>query len=218
MEKKSCENLPVKVSVTYYFEQTDIDLDNLLKPILDGLKRAVVDDDRQVVELWARKRTIASALLTTGQPPMVAAALISGEEFIHILVEIRGRGRDMTDEDVRETEHRLAEQVARQLVGEGYEVFVQPGPQLLPRELVGLQPDILARRGDNENLIVEVKLTPSSEGAEQVKRIAQVVKSLPGWQVRLITAPKPEPSSPWTLAEAEARNQGCGTLGGARLP
>ena len=110
----------------------------------------------------------------------------------------------MTDEDARETEHRLAEQVARQLVGEGYEVFVQPGPQLLPRELVGLQPDILARRGD-ENLIVEVKLAPSSEGAEQVKRIAQVVKSLPGWQVRLITAPKPEPSSPWTLAEAEAR-------------
>jgi len=90
--EESFENLPVKVSVTYYFEQTDIDLDNLLKPILDGLKRAVVDDDRQVVELWARKRTIASALLTTGQPPMVAAALISGEEFIHILVESADEG------------------------------------------------------------------------------------------------------------------------------
>ena len=33
------ENLPVEDSVTYYFEQTDIDLDNLLKPILDEAGR-----------------------------------------------------------------------------------------------------------------------------------------------------------------------------------
>src|SRR5690242_646317 len=71
--------LPVKVCIIYFFEQTDIDLDNLLKPLLDGLKRAVIDDDRLVVELWVRKRTIASALLGAEQPLLVASALISGE-------------------------------------------------------------------------------------------------------------------------------------------
>src|SRR4051794_26007489 len=89
---------------------------------------------------------------------------------------------------VREAHGRLEEQVARQLVAEGYEVFMEPGPHLLPRELGGLRPDILARRGE-ENLLVEVKLAPSRAGAEQVKRMAQAVQSLPGWQVRLVTAP-----------------------------
>src|SRR3954471_3018483 len=110
----------------------------------------------------------------------------------------------MTAELVREAHDRLEEQVARGLVAEGYEVFVAPGPHLLPRELVGLRPDILARRG-GENLLVEVKLVPTPGGAEQAKRMAQAVQSLPGWEVRLVTAPGPEPSSPWSLADAEAR-------------
>src|SRR3954453_16081019 len=51
-------SLPVRASITYYFEQTDLDLDNMLKPIMDGVKRAVIDDDKLVVELWARKHRL----------------------------------------------------------------------------------------------------------------------------------------------------------------
>ena len=86
-------SLPVRASITYYFEQTDIDLDNMLKPIMDGLKRAVIDDDKLVVELWARKHRIASARLTPGWPSSVVAALISGQEFVYILVEPAIEGR-----------------------------------------------------------------------------------------------------------------------------
>ena len=48
----------------------------------------MIDDDRLVVELWVRKRTIASALLGAEQPLLVASALISGEEFVHIAVDV----------------------------------------------------------------------------------------------------------------------------------
>src|SRR5690348_11786024 len=85
-------SLPVRVSIQYYFDQTNIDLDNLLKPILDGLKRTMIDDDRLVVELCARKHTIASALLAIGRPLNVAEALTSGEEFVHIVVEPLSEG------------------------------------------------------------------------------------------------------------------------------
>src|SRR3954469_10964637 len=88
----------------------------------------------------------------------------------------------MTAELVREAHDRLEEQVARGLVAEGYEVFVAPGAHVLPRELVGLRPDILARRG-GENLLVEVKLVPTAGGAEQAKRMAQAVESRPGCRV-----------------------------------
>src|SRR4051812_47085833 len=123
----------------------------------------------------------------------------------------------MTAELVREAHDRLEEQVARGLVAEGYEVFVAPGAHLLPRELVGLRPDILARRG-GENLLVEVKLVPTPGGAEQAKRMAQAVQSLPGWEVRLVTAPGPEPSSPWSLADAEARIGQAARLAGRVSP
>src|SRR3954452_12188164 len=85
-------SLPVRVSVQYYFDQTNIDLENILKPILDGLKRTLIDDDRLVVELWARKHTVASALPATGQPLNVAEALTSGQEFVHIVVEPLSEG------------------------------------------------------------------------------------------------------------------------------
>ena len=110
----------------------------------------------------------------------------------------------MTVAAAHEVEHRLTEQVARQLVEEGYDVLLEPSPLLLPRELAGHRPNILARRGD-ENLLVEVKLVPSPAGAEQVQRLIQAVRSLPGWEVRLVTAPRPEPTSPWSVAEGEAR-------------
>src|SRR3954451_20555501 len=104
----------------------------------------------------------------------------------------------MTAELVREAHDRLEEQVARALVAEGYEVFVAPGPHLLPRELVGLRPDILARRR-GENLLGEVKLVPSPEGAEQGKRMAQAVRSPPGWEGRLVRAPQPALRRPGPL-------------------
>lgn len=101
-------------------------------------------------------------------------------------------------------EREVVEDVARELVSEGYEVRVEPGPGFLPGRLARLGPDILARRGD-ENLIVEVKLTPDPAGGGKVRELAEAVEELPGWRFRLATAPRDLAASPWTLEEATRR-------------
>lgn len=76
----------VSISISYYFGYTDIDLDNLAKPMLDGLKGVVIADDRQVVELILRKRTLAAASRQPDLPSEVAASIAAGREFVHVTV------------------------------------------------------------------------------------------------------------------------------------
>lgn len=53
--KHGSPRLTGPVKVTAYFHQRVADLDNLCKAILDGLEGVAYEDDRQVVELQARK-------------------------------------------------------------------------------------------------------------------------------------------------------------------
>lgn len=98
----------------------------------------------------------------------------------------------------------LVEQVARELAGDGYEVLIEPGPSFLPGKLARFRPDILARRGD-ENLVVEVKLTPDPAGGGEMRELAEAVRERPGWRFRLATAPRDLAASPWTIEEAACR-------------
>ena len=43
-------------NVTYFFDDTPFDVDNIPKPILDALKGLVFRDDSQVYDLLCRKR------------------------------------------------------------------------------------------------------------------------------------------------------------------
>lgn len=112
----------------------------------------------------------------------------------------------MTGRTAGETrlERELVEQIARELVSDGYEVRVEPGPGFLPGKLARFRPDILARRGD-ENLVVEVKLTPEPASGAEVRALAEAVQERPGWRFRLATAPRDLAASPWTIAEASRR-------------
>jgi hypothetical protein len=77
----------VAVTITHYFTAASMDVDNLPKPILDGIKALVVKDDAQVVELIVRKRVIANARSFRDPSPILAGALAAQAEFVHILVE-----------------------------------------------------------------------------------------------------------------------------------
>ena len=44
------------MTITYFFENVDLDLDNIPKPILDALKGLVYNDDSQITDLICRKR------------------------------------------------------------------------------------------------------------------------------------------------------------------
>lgn len=105
---------------------------------------------------------------------------------------------------VARLQREVVDQVARELVGDGYEVRVEPGPGFLPDRLARFRPDIVAKRGD-ENLIVEVKLTPDAASGAQVRALAEAAGSEPGWRFRLVTAPRDLAAAPWTLEEAAAR-------------
>jgi hypothetical protein len=106
----------------------------------------------------------------------------------------------------------LVEQVARELAGDGYEVLIEPGPSFLPGKLARFRPDILARRGD-ENLVVEVKLTPDPAGGGEMRELAEAVRERPGWRFRLATAPRDLAAAPWTIEEAAQRVDEAEALG-----
>ena len=48
---------PIMVTITYFFDDIPVDVDNIPKPILDALKGLAFRDDSQVYDLLCRKRT-----------------------------------------------------------------------------------------------------------------------------------------------------------------
>jgi Holliday junction resolvase RusA-like endonuclease len=79
------------VIVQYCFGWSEGDLDNIAKPILDGLSGPAYPDDRWVTQLTLR-RTDLSATVDVHDPPpplldALAAALKEERDFIYIRVE-----------------------------------------------------------------------------------------------------------------------------------
>lgn len=99
-------------------------------------------------------------------------------------------------------ESRVAQQVAEEYRGKGYDVVLEPGPDQLPSVLAQYRPDIVARKGD-ETIVIEVKSRHSLRRPPQVEALAKAVRELPGWRLELIVArpdvafPLPELTEPW---------------------
>ena len=80
---------PVMVSITYFFDRVDFDVDNFPKPILDALKELVYVGDRQVTDLICRKRRHSDDLvLDMGLLPIGDSILTHGQ-FLVIQVSDR---------------------------------------------------------------------------------------------------------------------------------
>lgn len=83
----------VMVVITYFFDASllehdrMVDVDNVPKPILDGMKGVVYSDDRQVTDLLCRRRNLS---LRRSPPPgylqELRDALDRGAPFVHVLV------------------------------------------------------------------------------------------------------------------------------------
>lgn len=99
-----------------------------------------------------------------------------------------------TPSHVAVMERRLEEQVAQQLIAEGYDVVVEPGADLLPSDIARFRPDILARRGD-EVVVVEVKARGAgTAGGDEVEALARAVGSHPNWRFELVVLSPDEPA------------------------
>jgi hypothetical protein len=77
----------------------------------------------------------------------------------------------------------------------GYDVVEQPGPELLPFETGGYQPDLLARRGDDVYL-VEVRDAARDLPVERISDVADEVRKHRGWHFLLVTADDVPPGAP----------------------
>ncbi len=61
--------LPVRVVISYYYTSDVLDVDNIIKPILDALNGLVYQDDLQVVRVVSQKmRVLDRALLPVASP------------------------------------------------------------------------------------------------------------------------------------------------------
>lgn len=77
---------PIAVTITYFFDDTPVDVDNIPKPILDSLKELVFLDDSQVYDLLCRKRNRADNLQFERPPRSLLDALNKSRQVIHIKV------------------------------------------------------------------------------------------------------------------------------------
>lgn len=76
---------PLSVRITYYYWQvTDLDVDNIAKPVLDALVDIVYSDDSQVEEVTIRKTDHSRDLGMLDPSSKLAALLYRERHFIHV--------------------------------------------------------------------------------------------------------------------------------------
>jgi hypothetical protein len=75
---------PVWVRITYFYEGAALDVDNMVKPILDAIGGVVYVDDNQVSDSHARKRDINGSFRIKGLSQQLALAFSKGVEFLHV--------------------------------------------------------------------------------------------------------------------------------------
>ncbi len=75
------------VTILHFFEDIELDVDNIPKPMLDSMKGLVYQDDRQITDLVCRKRELGRVLLPEGTSGFLPDALNRRQEFVYIRIE-----------------------------------------------------------------------------------------------------------------------------------
>lgn len=86
----------------------------------------------------------------------------------------------------KERERVAINAISKELEEDGYMVFTNPEPSLIPFDLKNYRPDIIAKK-DGQNLIVEVKLRRQPRTIERYKEIAEIISQQAGWRFMLST-------------------------------
>jgi hypothetical protein len=79
----------ISVLIIYFYQgETTLDLDNIAKALLDGLKGVVFREDRQVSELRVRKSPLSAGLSLTGASlyllDAIERASQTGADFVYV--------------------------------------------------------------------------------------------------------------------------------------
>jgi len=80
-----------RVTISYFYKSDEIDVDNLIKPILDQLNGLVYVDDLQVVRVTCQKINVRDKETDVGAAtPILASGLRKKDDFLHVVVEWDG--------------------------------------------------------------------------------------------------------------------------------
>ena len=81
------DSLEYSVSITHFHSDANsVDIDNIIKPILDALKGIVWEDDLSVVEVRARRTDLSREFNPINPSSILVEALIGYPEFIWVRI------------------------------------------------------------------------------------------------------------------------------------
>ena len=74
----------ISSTITCFHTEVPPDVDNIIKPIFDGMKGVVYEDDRQIHRVTSQRYSLPRTIEVTAS---VAEALEQYDEVIHVVVE-----------------------------------------------------------------------------------------------------------------------------------
>lgn len=77
---------PCQLTLVYFCGERPADIDNIIKPIQDGLNGIVYVDDGYVTDVDSHRRALTDAFDLVRLPLLVLAALSEGKEFVYVRV------------------------------------------------------------------------------------------------------------------------------------
>ena len=78
----------LSVTIVYFHrEETDIDIDNIIKPILDALAGLVYVDDKLVAQVLARRTRLSDGLIIRDMDESLALGIDEGSDFTYVIVD-----------------------------------------------------------------------------------------------------------------------------------
>ncbi|MBF2074261.1 MAG: hypothetical protein IGS50_10950 [Synechococcales cyanobacterium C42_A2020_086] len=86
-----------------------------------------------------------------------------------------------------ELEHRRLLKLAREYRSQGYDVTLHPTPDELPTPLADCSVDLVAS-SEEKTIAAEVRTKENLKlnGTEDIRRIAESVQQVPGWEFELV--------------------------------
>lgn len=87
------DDTDLKITITFFYNSSsNIDTDNILKPICDAFEGVAYHNDKQLTDCHVRRKDINGSFRIKGVDPEVAIAIAEGEEFVAIQIEKVGSG------------------------------------------------------------------------------------------------------------------------------
>ena len=84
---ESPTSVPVMLSITYFFTDKQMDVDNIPKPISDALNGVAYFDDEQITDIICRKRYLGDDLRIETSSNILQEYVVRGMPFVHVVVD-----------------------------------------------------------------------------------------------------------------------------------